>query len=44
VDAATGQVACGSRDALRVFDELPWITGDGEQCPICAATVGAIPG
>jgi len=36
VDPVTGEVACGTRDALRVFDDLPWAP-DRECCGSCEA-------
>ncbi len=36
VDADTGEVACGTFDSLRVFDDLPWAP-DAECCPNCEA-------
>ena len=38
VDADTGQVACGTLDSLRVFEDLPWAP-DGEWCANCEAVV-----
>jgi hypothetical protein len=38
VDTDTGDVACGTIDALRVFDDWPW-TADGEWCEACEAAV-----
>jgi hypothetical protein len=38
VDPDTGEVACGTRDALRVFDDLPW-SPDGDSCTSCEAAV-----
>ena len=34
VDAETGDVACGTFDALQIFDDLPW-GPDGEWCATC---------
>jgi hypothetical protein len=38
VDTDTGVVACGTRDSLRIFDDLPW-AADPECCPTCEAAV-----
>ena len=38
VDADTGEAACGTFDALRVFDDWPW-SADGDWCANCAAVV-----
>ncbi len=38
VDPDTGEVACGTRDALRVFDDWPWAP-DGDCCANCEAAV-----
>jgi hypothetical protein len=36
VDVDTGDAACGTRDALRVFDDWPW-AADVDCCPSCEA-------
>ena len=36
VDVDTGEVACGTFDSLRVFDDHPW-TAEGDTCPACEA-------
>jgi len=38
VDPDTGEVACGTRDALRVFDDMPW-SSDDDCCSNCEAAV-----
>ncbi len=38
VDTDTGDAACGTLDALRLFSDLPW-AADGEWCPECAELV-----
>jgi hypothetical protein len=38
VDAETGTVACGIRDSLRVFDDIPWAP-EGEWCEACESVV-----
>jgi hypothetical protein len=38
VDADSGQVACGTLDSLRVFEDLPW-GPDGDWCTNCEAVV-----
>jgi hypothetical protein len=43
VHSATREVACGTFDALRVFDDLPW-TSDGDGCVVCEAAVASIDG
>jgi len=38
VDSETREVACGTRDSLRVFEDLAWAP-DGEWCASCEALV-----
>ena len=38
VDVSTGMAACGTRDALRVFDDLPW-AAEGQWCTSCESIV-----
>jgi hypothetical protein len=38
VDAETGRAACGTRDSLRRFDDIPWAP-DGEWCATCESLV-----
>jgi hypothetical protein len=38
VDTDTGAAACGTRDSLRVFDDLAWAP-EGEWCASCEAVV-----
>jgi hypothetical protein len=38
VDLATGMAACGTRDSLRVFDDLPWAP-EGQWCTSCESVV-----